>query len=219
MDKVLLIDKPTTWSSFDVVAKIRSILRTKTGLKAKVGHAGTLDPFATGLLIVLTGKRTKEQDKFMKLDKVYEANLKLGAVSTTGDPEGDIIEKTEVSAPTISEVETSLKGLTGEIFQTPPIFSAIKIGGQRAYKLARKGQDVKMEPRLVKIYQIELINYSWPCLYIRVACSSGTYIRALAEQIGEALGTGAYLTALRRTKIGEFDIKNAKTIEDAAKTL
>jgi tRNA pseudouridine55 synthase len=238
--KILLIDKPADWTSFDVVAKVRNAYRKATeNKKAKVGHTGTLDPFATGLLIVLLGEATKRQDSYMKQDKEYEAALKLGFTSTTGDPEGEIIpfvchpEQSEGSSksldssaspqndniPSQEAIVTSLETLQGEILQTPPIYSAIKIGGQRAYKLAREGQKVVIEPRKVTIYELEIINYNYPELRIRVKCSSGTYIRTLAEDIGKALGTGAYLTELRRTKIGEFDIKDAMTIDEAIKDL
>jgi len=233
MNQVLLIDKPADWTSFDVVAKIRSAARTISGnKKIKVGHAGTLDPFATGLLIVLIGDETKKQDNYMKQDKEYEATLKLGFTSTTGDPEGAITsfrhsEPGEESrftgpgsfVPTQDDVQVALKGLQGTISQTPPIYSAIKVDGQRAYKLAREGKIPEMKPRQINIYELQILSYQFPMLEIRVKCSSGTYIRTLAEDIGKALGTGAYLTALRRTKIGEYDISNALTVEQALKNL
>lgn len=216
MDNVFLIDKPAGWTSFDVVAKIRGELSKKEGKRVKVGHAGTLDPFATGLLIVLTFDATKKQDEYMKKDKEYEATLKLGYTSTTGDPEGEITPaesaKREIKEEEINKV---LKDFLGETEQTPPIHSAIKVNGQRAYKLARAGKEVKLKPRTIVLYSIEVLDYSYPLLTIRIKCSSGTYIRTLAEDIGEKLGSGAYLTALRRTKIGDFDIKDALTIEDA----
>ena len=233
MNKILLIDKPVGWTSFDVVARIRGEIRKKLNEKSnselandkrqttndapkriRVGHAGTLDPFATGLLIVLVGDATKEQDRFMKLDKEYEATLKLGYVSTTGDPEG-VINQTPITnyrLPNLEEIKKILKKFTGEIEQTPPIYSAIKIDGQRAYKLARRGQKVEMKPRKVTIYGLEIIKYDYPSLELRVGCSSGTYIRTLAEDIGKALDSGAYLTDLRRTKIGKYSIDNAISI-------
>jgi len=220
MNKVLLIDKPAGWTSFDVVAKIRGAARAATGnKKIKVGHAGTLDPFATGLLIVLLGNETKNQDSFMKQDKEYVATLKLGFTSTTGDPEGLVEELliTNFKLPDRSQVDNVLKQFLGEIEQIPPIYSAIKVDGQRAYKLARSGETPIMKPRQVVISLLEQTFY-YPDeleLGIRVKCSSGTYIRTLAEDIGKALGTGAYLTALRRTKIGEFEIKKAQTVEAA----
>lgn len=209
---ILLIDKEAGWTSFDVVAKIRNI----TGEK-KVGHAGTLDPFATGLLIVLVGKdATKRQDEFMKQDKEYEATLDLGKVSTTGDPEGIISKSNGHSLSVISEekIREVLKNFIGEIDQTPPVHSAIKINGKKAYELARKGIDPKLKSRKVQINDIEIIDYSRPFLKLKISCGSGTYIRSLAADIGEALGVGAYLTELRRTKIGKFEVKDAKKIKD-----
>ena len=231
-DQIILIDKPAGISSFGVVAKVRGRLKSEFGHKIKVGHTGTLDPFATGLLILLTGKMTKKSGEFLKLDKIYEATLKLGYTSTTGDPEGVItknqawagdaaggtpaarseastVGETVATGPAQSKIEAHLMSFIGKITQTPPRFSAIKINGQRAYRLARKGQDFEIPSREVEIYSIEVLEYNYPILKIRVHVSSGTYIRTLAEDIGRSLGTGAYLTALRRTRIGNYDIKNA----------
>ena len=229
-DQIILIDKPAGISSFGVVAKIRGKLKAEFGYKVKVGHTGTLDPFATGLLILLSGKMTKKSNEFLKLDKVYEATLKLGYTSTTGDPEGEIQEyPTRAASPRpvatgearspspcqapealrLDTLESTLQSFIGEIEQTPPKFSAIKINGERAYKLARKNQDFEIPSRKVTIYNIEILEYNYPELKIRCHVSSGTYIRTLAEDIGKALGTGAYLTALRRTKIANYDVKNA----------
>ena len=209
-DQIILVDKPAGISSFGVVAKIRGRLKAEFGHKIKVGHTGTLDPFATGLLIILTGKMTKKSNEFLKLDKVYEATLKLGYTSSTGDPEGQIQEyMTGAKERSEKDVSLVLRSFIGTISQTPPRFSAIKINGQRAYKLARKGQDFEIPSREVTIYNIELLDYHYPELKIRCHVSSGTYVRTLAEDIGQKLGTGAYLTALRRTKIGEYDIKDA----------
>ena len=210
-DQIILIDKPAGISSFGVVAKVRARLRDEFGHKIKVGHTGTLDPFATGLLILLSGKMTKKSSDFLKLDKVYDATLKLGYVSSTGDPEGEITEKNNY-IPTDTEIKNTINNLTGTITQTPPRFSAIKINGQRAYKLARKGADFEIPSREIEIYSIKIIEYNYPELKIRVHCSSGTYIRTLAEDIGKALHTGAYLTALRRLKIGKYDIKDASVL-------
>ncbi|MDD3481259.1 MAG: tRNA pseudouridine(55) synthase TruB [Patescibacteria group bacterium] len=219
MNKILLIDKPAGFTSFDVVAKIRGKLRSENpGKKIKVGHTGTLDPFATGLLVLLLGSATKEQDKYMKLDKEYEATLKLGHTSTTGDPEG-VIEKTSDKVPTTFEIKKVLKEFTGEIEQVPPAFSAIKVNGERAYKLARAGKEVNIKARKITIYEVKLLRYDYPKLEIQVRCSSGTYVRTLAEDIGKKLGTGAYLTNLRRTKVGEFDIKDASSLDEAIKQL
>lgn len=208
MNGIILIDKPAGISSFGVVAKVRRAISLATGKKSKVGHAGTLDPFATGLLILMCGSYTKRADTFLKLDKTYEATMNLGSVSSTADPEGEL---TLVSnkEPKFSEVEKVLRSFAGEISQTPPIFSAIKVGGVRAYDLARKGKDVKLKPRKVKIYDISDISYEYPKLSFTVSVSSGTYIRSLAVDIGEKLGVGGYLTALRRTSIGDYKITDA----------
>ena len=249
--RIILIDKPAGISSFGVVAKVRSQLKAEFGHKVKVGHTGTLDPFATGLLILLSGKYTKKSNEFLKLDKVYEATMKLGYTSTTGDPEGEIrqypksIKFTEIEEHkdkisdfvaegaeqcdkisnlshyeaseigkfyTLSDIHSILIDFIGKIEQTPPKFSAIKINGERAYKLAREGKDFKIPSREVGIYSIEILKYAYPELKIRVHCSSGTYIRTLAEDIGKSLGTGAYLTALRRTNVSDYSVANAKQL-------
>lgn len=205
-DRVILIDKPSGMTSFGVVARVRRQLSEQAGRKIKVGHTGTLDPFATGLLILLSGKMTKKSDEFLKLDKVYEAKIILGQTSTTGDPEGDITTHQVNSEITRIDVEKVLRSFIGEITQVPPIYSAIKINGQRAYKLARKGESPKIPERKVKIYDIELLDYKFPEVTIRVSCSSGTYIRTLAEDIGKSLGVGAYTKNLRRIKVGVHDV-------------
>ena len=210
-DQIILVDKPTGISSFGVVARIRRELRDEFDHKVKVGHTGTLDPFATGLMILLSGKMTKKSNEFLKLDKIYEADIKLGFTSTTGDPEGEITEVSS-SVPELTEIERVLKSFTGEISQTVPKFSAVKINGERAYKLARSGADFETPTRKVTIYKIELLSYSYPTLKIRCHVSSGTYIRTLAEDVGKTLGTGAHLTALRRTKIGDYRIEDAKKV-------
>jgi tRNA pseudouridine55 synthase len=213
MDGYLLIDKPAGWTSHDVVAKVRNILKKEAGHKVKVGHTGTLDPFATGLLILMVGSYTKRAAEFSKLDKTYEAELVLGKVSSTGDPEGEITQKSD-KVPTQEDVNSTLEEFTGEIEQTPHKFSAMKIDGQRAYKLAREGKEVKIEPRKVTIYSIKDVEYSYPKLKLTTEVSSGTYIRSLAEGIGEKLGTGAYLFALRRTKVDKYMLENASTIDN-----
>lgn len=212
-DEVILMDKPAGISSFGVVAKVRGFLRNKFGHKVKVGHTGTLDPFATGLLILLSGKMTKKSNEFLKLDKEYVAELKLGFKSSTGDPEGEI-EKVNDRIPDAEEIDRILHTFIGEIEQTPPKYSAIKINGQRAYKMARKGVDFEMPVRKVKIYNMDVLEYEYPRLVIRCQVSSGTYIRTLAEDIGMKLGVGAYLTALRRIRIGEYSVEKAKTLDD-----
>ena len=191
---------------------MRGHLKTEFGHKVKVGHAGTLDPFATGLLILLSGKYTKRANEFLKLDKVYETTMKLGFVSSTGDVEGEISRYSAAQSPRLSSVESVLELFTGEIEQTPPKFSAIKINGQRAYKMARAGKDFEMPTRKVTIYKIEILEYNYPDLKIRCHVSSGTYIRSLVQDIGEALGVGAYCTELRRLKIGDMSVKQAEKL-------
>jgi len=216
MDGILLIDKPSGWTSFDVVARIRGQIKRETGLKKpKVGHTGTLDPLATGLLIIVVGSYCKRASEFSKLDKVYEVTLKLGETSTTGDNEG---EKIVISAekPTKEAVEAALKQFTGNIMQTPPIYSAIKVDGQRAYKLAREGKAVALEPRPVTVYSLQFTDYTYPFVKFTAKVSSGTYIRSLVEDIGKELGTGAYMSALRRTEVGKYSISDAQDIANLA---
>lgn len=231
LDKdVLLVDKPAGMSSFGVVARVRRVLTEqmradclRRGLtppkKAKVGHAGTLDPFATGLLILLLGREgTRKAQEFLKLDKRYEATIRLGATSSTGDVEGEISEYKfsghRAAGPNLASVQVVLERFVGEGEQRVPAYSAVKINGRRAYDLARKGIEVEMPVRKVQIYELELVSYEWPELKIRCKVSSGTYIRALGEDIGAALGVGGYLTELRRTEIGEFSVKDAVALDE-----
>ena len=209
--EIVLIDKPAGMTSFGVVARVRRVLTQRAGKKVKVGHCGTLDPFATGLLILVSGKMTRKAMEYTKLDKVYQATIVLGKVSTTGDPEGEITDVSDI-VPTMAQVEAALSVFHGEITQTPPIFSAIKINGQRAYKLAREGKEVTIPERTVTIYSLDLLKYNYPNLKIRTHVGSGTYIRTLAADIGAELSTGAYCVELRRTSIAEFDIANAVTL-------
>lgn len=228
-ERLLLFDKPRGISSFGLVARVRRKLSEEAGYvevkgkdgiirrkrkKVKVGHTGTLDPFATGLMILLVGKGTKRANEFLKLDKEYVARVKLGANSTTGDPEGTITEQENAKIPNKEAVEKVVEKMVGENWQTVPAFSAVKINGQRAYKLARQGKSVEMPKRKVKIYELEILEYGWPDLTIRCKVSSGTYIRALGEDIGKALGMGAYLTELRRTQIGDFRIEQAMSLDE-----
>ncbi len=246
MDGLLLIDKPSGWTSFDVVAKVRNILNnyqknddrqrndnlgdSNNKSRIKVGHTGTLDPLATGLLILTIGSYCKRASEFSKLDKTYEVTLKLGETSTTGDAEGEIspfprtvlgnksagVVEMDISdeKPSLEALETAINGFIGEIDQIPPAFSAIKVNGQRAYKLARAGKEVKLEPRKVTIYDITDVKYSYPELKFTTKVSSGTYIRSLVEDIGQNLGTGAYMTALRRTEIGNFELNKSQAITE-----
>jgi tRNA pseudouridine55 synthase len=211
-DQVILIDKPAGMTSFGVVARIRRQLSEQAGKKIKVGHTGTLDPFATGLMIIVTGKECKNAEKYSKLDKVYEATIRLGKTSTTGDPEGEV-SRVSNREPSQEEIENVLKKFDGEVQQRPPIYSAIKVNGQRAYKLARKGEEVEMPLRTVTIYSLELLDYTYPEVKIRVHVSSGTYIRTLAEDIGSELGIGAYCPELRRTMISEWVVADAETLQ------
>ena len=211
---ILLIDKPDQMTSFGVVARIRRKLSEQEGKKVKVGHTGTLDPFATGLLIILTHKATKLSDTFLKLDKWYEATIELGKSSTTGDPEGEITTYEVTRIPTREEVEAACQKFLGQITQILPAFSAIKINGKRAYQLAREGKQVEMPSRQVEIYALEILDYQYPTLKIRTHVSSGTYIRTLGEDIGKALATSAYLTALRRIQVGPYKIDDAITLDD-----
>jgi tRNA pseudouridine55 synthase len=213
---VLLVDKPKTWTSFDVVNYVRKIVAGQQGTKpknTKVGHTGTLDPLATGLLVLGVGKEyTRRAGEFSKLDKTYEVTMKLGETSTTADDEG---EKTAVSdtIPTEKAVLEALDALQGHIMQVPPQFSAMKINGQRAYKLARKGEKVELEARPVTIYSNELTAYEYPFVKFTSRVSSGTYIRSLVVDLGELLKTGAYMSDLRRTSVGDFTIETAISIE------
>lgn len=210
-NSIVLIDKPAEMSSFGVVARIRRVMSEAAGKKIKVGHTGTLDPFATGLMIIVTGKECKNAGDYSKLDKVYEATIRLGQTSTTGDPEGEITDVSDLQ-PSSSDVKRALGEFTGEITQVPPIYSAIKIGGRRAYELAREGKDFEVPARKVTIHSLDLVDYNYPSLKIRAHVSSGTYIRTLAADIGESLGVGAYCTELRRTQISKWDVKDAKKL-------
>ncbi|HMH70450.1 MAG TPA: tRNA pseudouridine(55) synthase TruB [Candidatus Saccharimonadales bacterium] len=212
-DGIILIDKPAGMTSFGVVARIRRVLTQQANKKVKVGHTGTLDPFATGLMILVTGKECKNAGSYSKLDKVYEATFWLGQTSTTGDPEGELTD-ISIKQPTPEEVEEALRKYTGEIMQRPPIFSAIKIAGQRAYKLARDGKEVEISERQVTIHSLELVGYAYPELKIRTHVSSGTYIRSLAVDIGETLSTGAYCSELRRVSINKWNVDEAKQLSD-----
>jgi tRNA pseudouridine55 synthase len=212
-DSVLLIDKPAGITSFGVVARVRRVLSQQLGKKAKVGHTGTLDPFATGLMIIVTGKECRNAGDYSKLDKEYEAAITLGVMSTTGDPEGELTQ-ISTDVPTLDAVQAALQQFTGEITQRPPIYSAIKINGRRAYDLARKGEVFEMPERQVTVFSLDLIEYTYPVIKIRVHVSSGTYIRTLAQDIGAVLETGAYCSQLRRTKVAEYKITEALVLDD-----
>ena len=214
LDGLLLVDKPSGWTSFDVVAKVRGQLRRETGNKIKVGHTGTLDPLATGLMIVVTGAYCKRAAEFSKLDKSYDVAMKLGQDSTTGDEEG---EKLTVSdrVPSQEELKSVISDFVGEIDQIPPDYSAVKVGGKRAYKLARAGQEVVIEPRKVRINSLVLEDYGYPFAKLTADVGSGTYIRSLVRDIGEKLGTGAYMSGLRRTSVGQFKLDESAVKPDS----
>lgn len=216
-DQILLIDKPPAMTSFGVVARVRRVLSEKAGKKVKVGHTGTLDPFATGLMVIVTGKKCREAEKYSKLDKAYRAEIILGQASSTGDPEGEL-SVISSRQPELKEIQQVVDRLTGEIWQTPPAYSAIKIDGERAYKRARRGETVEVPKRKVTIYSLEILDYNWPRLTIEAHVSSGTYIRTLAEDIGLGLQVGAYCSALRRTRIDDYKVEDAQTLEQLGVT-
>lgn len=199
--KVLLIDKPLHWTSFDVVRKIRNRLRIK-----KVGHAGTLDPLATGLLIVCTGKFTKKINEYMASEKEYTGTFTLGAVTPTYDLESLPEQQKDFSMINAEQLHATTAKFTGEIDQFPPIYSAIKIKGTPMYELARRGEEVELKSRKIRISEFELATIELPVVHFRIVCSTGTYIRSIAHDFGQALGCGAYLSQLRRTRIGEFSV-------------
>ncbi|OGF25688.1 tRNA pseudouridine(55) synthase TruB [Candidatus Falkowbacteria bacterium RIFOXYB2_FULL_47_14] len=212
----LILNKPAGPTSHDMIYKLRRL----TGIK-KIGHAGTLDPFARGVLIVAVGREaTREIGRFVKLDKEYSAVLRLGATTDTYDPTGNITTKpdSEYTKPDSETIKPVMQKFIGKQTQVPPMYSAKKINGKKLYELARKGVEVERAPVAINIYELELSSYDWPLLAIRVKCSSGTYIRALAHDIGQALGCGAYLEELTRTAVGDFQIANAKTLEELEKT-
>jgi len=205
--QVLLIDKPIEWTSFDVVRKIRNLIRIK-----KVGHAGTLDPLATGLLIVCTGKFTKRINEFMSQEKEYTGSFTLGAITPTYDLESEPVNFKDTERISKERILNTTKQFTGEIMQVPPAHSAIKIGGKRVYELARQGKEVKIEPRKIIIKEFEIATIEMPLVFFRVVCTTGTYIRSLANDFGEALGCGAYLSRLCRTRIGDSKLEDAKSM-------
>lgn len=212
--KVLLIDKPLHWTSFDVVRKLRSLIQIK-----KIGHAGTLDPLATGLLIVCTGKFTKKINEFMAQEKEYTGSITLGAVTPTYDLESEPEQQKDVSHITEEMLHVATEKFIGDIQQLPPMFSAIKKDGVALYELARRGEEVELKPRSINIHSFEITKIEMPIVYFKVICSTGTYIRSLANDYGAALGCGGYLSSLCRTRIGEFKNEDADTMEDFEKSV
>lgn len=212
--EVLYFDKPLTWTSFNLVSRVRYHLSRKLGVKKlKVGHAGTLDPLATGVMIVCTGKATKRIEEFQYHTKEYVATIQLGATTPSYDLEKEIDATYPTEHITEEMVVETLKKFVGEIWQVPPAFSACKVDGTRAYDLARKGKEVELKPKLLVIDEIELLECNLPEIKVRVVCSKGTYIRALARDIGEALNSGAHLTGLIRTRIGEIALDKCMNVE------
>ncbi len=212
--EVLLIDKALNWTSFQVVNKVRWLIRQKLDVKKiKVGHAGTLDPLASGLLILCTGKMTKSINTFQDAEKEYTGTIKLGACTPSYDAETEEDEHFDFSAITKEQIQEATKQFIGEINQKPPIFSAIKQGGERLYEKARRGEEVEVKTRKISIFEFEITNIDLPNVDFRVRCSKGTYIRSLAHDFGRALNNGGYLTGLRRTRIGNYSVDNAISVE------
>lgn len=212
--EVLLFDKDLDWTSFDLVYRVRNTLCRKMGIKKmKVGHAGTLDPLASGLMILCTGKFTKRIETFQAQEKEYTTTLKLGATTPSFDMESEEDSTSDISALTNELIEEAVKKFQGKQDQVPPIFSAVKVKGKRAFNYARNGEEVKLQPKRIVITNIEVESIDLPYVKIRVECSKGTYIRALARDIGEELKCGAYLTELRRTRIGEFKVEDSIKID------
>ncbi|NCT76151.1 MAG: tRNA pseudouridine(55) synthase TruB [Chitinophagaceae bacterium] len=205
--RVILLDKPLEWTSFDAVRKVRNLIRIK-----KVGHAGTLDPLATGLLIICTGKFTKRINEYMAREKEYTGTITIGAITPTYDLESEPQDFKSFGHITLQQMQEAAAQLTGPIMQVPPAHSAIKVGGKRVYELARKGKEVKLEPRPVTISVFELTKIELPVISFRVVCTTGTYIRSLANDFGAILGCGAYLSSLCRTRIGEFTLEQSISI-------
>lgn len=212
---LLLVDKPLEWTSFDVVNKIRYALKQHLQVKKiKVGHAGTLDPLATGLLLICTGRFTKKINELVDLDKAYEGQLKLGATTKSYDAELDEDETYETKHIDTKMIEENVQNFKGEIEQFPPVYSAIKIDGVASYKRTRAGEDVKMKSRTISIRSFEVTNIEMPFVDFEVTCSKGTYIRSLAHDFGKALNSGAYLSGLRRTSTSGYEVKDAWNLED-----
>ncbi len=207
--EIILIDKPIGWTSFDVVNKIRKALRIK-----KVGHTGTLDPFASGLLIILTGKKTKLASAFQNLPKRYEGVIELGVETNTLDVDGDVLKIKPLASFTPEEIEAALNAFKGESLQVPPAHSAVKIQGTRAYKMARQNQLIELKPRKINIYSIQLLEYSGGKVHFNVTCSKGTYVRALARDFAKNLDTVGHLKSLKRLQVGEYSLKNAWEIDE-----
>ncbi len=218
--EIIGIDKPLHWTSFDAVKRLRGVIQRRLGVKKfKIGHAGTLDPLATGVLIVCTGKATRRIEELQSGEKEYVASLMLGATTPSFDLETDVDATFPTEHITPELIEEILPKFRGNISQIPPIYSAVKIDGKRAYKYARKGKEVELKPKELVISEIEVLKFEMPILELRVVCSKGTYIRALARDIGEALHSGAHLVGLRRTRVGDVKIEDCLNVDDAVEML
>ncbi len=212
MEGVLLVDKPKGMTSHDVVYRLRRKLQMK-----RIGHAGTLDPMATGLLIMLIGKATRISQYLISIDKVYEGEVTLGITTNSQDAEGEVMETRPVPPLTEEQVREAMKSFLGDQYQMPPMFSAIKIGGVPLYKLARKGEEVVREPRFIRVASLDLLSFASPKLTFNMACTKGTYVRTIAHDLGNKLGCGGHLSALRRTGSGQFTIAQCTTLDDIEK--
>ena len=217
--QVLIFSKPHYWTSFDLVKKIKGILQKQLNQKIKIGHAGTLDPLATGLIILCTGKATKRISEFQDMNKEYIATIELGKTTPSFDLETEFDNKYDFKHITKDIFESVLEKFVGEIYQIPPAYSAKKHKGKRAYEFARRGVEIELKPSQIDIYEIELLEFYLPLVKLRILCSKGTYIRALARDIGKALDNGAYLKTLERTRIGDYCINDAFTIDSFEKEL
>jgi len=216
--EILLFDKEENWSSFDVIAYIKPAVldfeEKKRGIrqKIKIGHAGTLDPLATGLLVVCTGKKTKQIDQIQRLRKIYTGSFYLGATTPSYDRELPVNNQYPIDHITEDLILNTAQQFIGKQMQVPPVYSAISVGGKRSYELARQNIELELSPKLIEIYRFEIIKIELPYVYFEIECSKGTYIRAIARDFGKALNSGSYLNALRRTKIGDYDVKDALTV-------
>ena len=212
--QVILVDKPLNWTSFNVVSRVRNWAHKQVGRRVKTGHAGTLDPLASGLLIICTGKFTKKIEEFQAQKKEYTGTFVIGSVTKSFDLESEVIPYGDYSHIGENEIRAAVNRLTGQIMQVPPIFSAVKVDGKRAYNLARADKELKLDAKAVTLYEFDITRMALPQVDFRIVCSKGTYIRSVARDFGELLGCGAYLSALRRTKIGNFKVEDAQQVDE-----
>ncbi len=218
--EIIGIDKPLGWTSFDAVKRLRGAIQRRLHVKKfKVGHAGTLDPLATGVLIICTGRATRRIEELQSGDKEYVATIRLGATTPSYDLETKIDREFPWEHITREQIEETLPRFTGRIMQVPPVFSAVKVDGKRAYNLARKGKDVELKAKPLEIKDMELLECNFPEITLRIVCSKGTYIRAIARDLGEALGSGAHLTALRRTRVGQIPVSSCMSVDEAVERI